>query len=147
MPPKSSIGAASRPKRSWKPCGIWSSSTRRCKGRVSINSDFRDLFVALNAAGCKYLLVGGYALAAHGIPRFTKDLDIWIQPEPSNAGRVIEALGAFGAPQEHIADLDLTAADTALQIGVPPSRIDILTAIDGVTFDEAWAARAEMSFG
>ena len=114
---------------------------------MSINSDFRDLFVALNAAGCKYLLVGGYALAAHGIPRFTKDLDVWVEPDAINAGRVLEALAAFGAPQEHIADLDLTSPDTALQIGVPPSRIDILTAIDGVTFDEAWAARAEFSFG
>ena len=114
---------------------------------MSINSDFRDLFVALNAAGCNYLLVGSYALAAHGIPRFTKDLDVWIEPDAINAGRVLEALAAFGAPQEHIADLDFTSPDTALQIGVPPSRIDILTAIDGVTFNEAWAARAEFSFG
>ena len=114
---------------------------------MSINSDFRDLFVALNAAGCKYLLVGGYALAAHGIPRFTKDLDVWIEPDATNAGLVIEALGAFGAPQQHIVGVDFTASDTILQIGVPPSRIDILTAIDGVTFKDAWAARASMSFG
>ena len=113
---------------------------------MSINSDFRDLFVALNDAGCKYLLVGGYALAAHGIPRFTKDLDVWIQPNTTNAERVIEALGAFGAPQQHMTDLDFTDPSTILQIGVPPSRIDILTAIDGVTFDAAWAARAEFSF-
>ncbi|CAN5788314.1 nucleotidyl transferase AbiEii/AbiGii toxin family protein [soil metagenome] len=114
---------------------------------MAINSDFRDLFVALNAAGCRYLLVGGYAMAAHGAPRFTKDLDIWVEPKVTNAARVVEALTAFGAPREHLVGIDLTAPDTIFQIGVPPSRIDIIASIDGVTFEGAWAGKASMSFG
>lgn len=65
---------------------------------MAINSDFRDLFVELNAAGCRYLLVGGYAMAAHGAPRFTKDLDIWVEPKVTNAARVVEALTRSGRP-------------------------------------------------
>ena len=114
---------------------------------MAINSDFRDLFVALNAAGCRYLLVGGYALAAHGAPRFTKDLDIWIEPEAANTARVVNALESFGAPSQHLADVDFTAPDTIFQIGVPPSRVDILSSIDGVTFADGWAEKASMSFG
>jgi hypothetical protein len=91
--------------------------------------------------------VGGYALAAHGVPRFTKDLDIWIEPEAANTARVVDALRSFGAPNQHLAGVDFTAPDTIFQIGVPPSRVDILSSIDGVTFADAWAEKASMSFG
>ena len=114
---------------------------------MPVNPDFRDLFAALNAAGARYLLVGGYAVAFHARPRFTKDLDIWAEPDPANAARVYEALRRFGAPLQELATSDLEQPGTVFQIGVPPNRIDIVTAIDGVGFSEAWPDRAETKYG
>lgn len=112
-----------------------------------INQDFSDLFAELNAAGARYLLVGGYALAVHSRPRYTKDLDIWIEANPQNAGRVYEALVRFGAPLQHFTVEDLQQPGMVVQIGIPPSRVDLLTSIDGVDFDEAWNGRAEFTYG
>ena len=114
---------------------------------MPLNSDFRDLFAALNAAGARYLLVGGYAVAFHAQPRFTKDLDVWAEPSPGNAGRVLDALRQFGAPLQDLTGPDLERPGTVFQIGVPPNRIDIVTAIDGVDFAEAWPERAETTYG
>jgi hypothetical protein len=114
---------------------------------VAVNPDFRDLFAALNAAGAKYLLVGGYAVAFHAQPRFTKDLDIWTEPDAANAARVHEALRGFGAPLQELTIADLERPGTIFQIGVPPNRIDIVTAIDGVGFHEAWLGRTETTYG
>ncbi len=114
---------------------------------MSINSDFRDLFAALNGAGAKYLLVGGYALAVHAVPRFTKNLDIWTEPSADNAGRVMTALVDFGAPTTGLSESDLAKGGIIFQIGVPPNRIDILTAIDGVAFEAAWAGRVSTTYG
>ena len=102
------------------------------------NRDFRDLFAEFNAAGVEYLLVGAHALAVHGHIRATKDLDVWVRPSPQNADRVLRALRSFGAPTDKIAADDFSRPGTTLQIGVDPLRIDILTAIDGVDFDQAW---------
>jgi hypothetical protein len=112
-----------------------------------MNQDFRDLLAAFNARQVEYLVVGGHALAAHGLVRATKDLDVWVRPTPSNAPRVIAALAGFGAPLHDLSETDLVSAGTIFQIGVPPIRIDIITTIDGVTFDEAWPSRIEGSFG
>jgi hypothetical protein len=114
---------------------------------VPVNPDFRDLFAALNAAGARYLLVGGYAVAFHAQPRFTKDLDVWAEPESANASLVYEALRRFGAPLEELTASDLERPGTVYQIGVPPNRIDILTAIDGVSFAQAWPGRVETTYG
>jgi hypothetical protein len=114
---------------------------------VAINPDFSDLFAALNAAGARYLLVGGYALAVHSVPRFTKDLDVWIDPTPENAPRVIDALRAFGAAMASLQEADLARAGIVFQIGVPPNRIDIVTAIEGVHFSDAWPARVITRYG
>lgn len=114
---------------------------------MPVNPDFRDLFAVLNAAGARYLLVGGYAVAFHAQPRFTKDLDIWTEPEAANAVRVYEALRQFGAPLQDLATADLERAGTIFQIGVPPNRIDIVTSIDGVGFPEAWQDRVETTYG
>jgi hypothetical protein len=108
---------------------------------MALNPDFRDLFAAFNAAQVRYLLVGGYALAFHGRPRFTKDLDVWLEPETGNAKRAHAALEAFGAPLQELSVADLGQPGLIFQIGVAPNRIDILTAIDGVTFADAWSAR------
>jgi hypothetical protein len=114
---------------------------------VPVNSDFRDLFAALNAAGARYLLVGGYAVAFHAEPRFTKDLDVWTEPEAENARRVLDALRAIGAPLQALSASDLAQPGIVFQIGVPPNRIDVVTSIDGVTFDAAWPDRVETSYG
>jgi hypothetical protein len=112
-----------------------------------INQDFKDLLATFNEKHVEYLVVGGHALAAHGLVRATKDLDVWIRPATSNAPRVIAALASFGAPLHDLCESDLVSAGTIFQIGVPPVRIDIITAIDGVTFDEAWPARIQGNFG
>ena len=104
---------------------------------------------ALDAARARFLVIGAYAMAAHGVPRATGDLDVWVEPTAENAPRVFSALVRFGAP---VRALGVTAQDFATpgvvcQIGLPPRRIDVTTVIDGVTFDEAWAGRLEGSLG
>ncbi len=110
-----------------------------------MNPDFVEMLSALSAAGADYLIVGAHALAAHGLPRATGDLDIWVRPTAENATRVIAALTAFRAPLFDLSEADLTRPDTVFQIGVVPSRIDILTSISGVTFDEAWPRRTMLA--
>ncbi len=114
---------------------------------MPVNPDFRDLFAALNAAGAEYLLVGGYALAIHAAPRFTRDLDVWVNATRENAGRVHDALQRFGAPLGELSVEDLATPDIVFQIGVPPNRIDVLTTIDGVAFTDAWPERIETPYG
>jgi hypothetical protein len=113
----------------------------------ALNQDFRDLIAEFNAHDVEFLVVGSHALAAHGLVRATKDLDLWVRPEAGNAGRVIRALESFGAPLLDLTAGDLTAPGTIFQIGVAPLRIDISTTIDGVTFDEAWPDRFLTRFG
>lgn len=112
-----------------------------------MNPDFVDLLRAFVAADVRFLIVGAYALALHGRPRATGDLDIWVDPTPENAGRVMRALAAFGAPLTEISEEDFTSAGVTYQIGVPPGRIDILTELTGLTFAEAWPERLRRPFG
>jgi hypothetical protein len=114
---------------------------------VKTNSDFRDLLAALNAAGAEYLVVGAHALAAHGHPRASKDLDVWVHATVDNAERTYRALAAFGAPLDDLRVDDLSTAGTIFQIGVEPVRIDIITSIDGVDFEEAWPDRVSADYG
>lgn len=111
-----------------------------------MNPDFRDLLAEFNAHGVEFLVVGAHALAAHGCVRATKDLDVWVRPELANARRVISALRAFGAPLHDLAESDLTTPGVTFQVGLPPLRIDILTAITGVEFGEAWPFRMQTRF-
>ena len=97
-----------------------------------MNPDFRDLLAAFNARGVDFLIVGAHALAAHGLVRATKDLDVWVRPEPQNAERVLAALADFGAPLQDLTLYDLSRSGLIFQIGVEPIRIDVITAIDGV---------------
>ncbi len=106
-----------------------------------LNPDYRDMLSALSAERVEYLVVGAYALAAHGLPRATGDIDIWIRATPENAGRVWSALQRFGAPYGDLTRNDLVSPGTVFQIGVAPRRIDLLTAIDGVDFESAWSRR------
>ncbi len=112
-----------------------------------MNPDFRDLLRALSGAGARFLVVGAYAVSFHSEPRATGDLDLWVEPSRENAGRVYRALAAFGAPLTELSEADLIAPDIVFQIGLPPRRIDIMTSITGVTFEEAWAARTDATYG
>jgi len=109
-----------------------------------LNPDFRDMLSALNDAGAEFLIVGAYALAAHGMPRATGDIDIWIRPTAENAHLVWQALTSFGAPLSRLQIEDLATPDLVFQIGIAPRRIDILTSISGVEFEEAWAKRSNL---
>jgi hypothetical protein len=106
-----------------------------------MNRDFAEMLSALSAAGAEFLIVGAHAVAAHGRPRATGDLDVWVRPTAENAERVWSALERFGAPLFDLSREDLARPGVVFQIGVPPCRIDILTEITGVTFDEAWPGR------
>lgn len=111
-------------------------------------NDFRDILAELVAAEARFLVVGAHALGVHGVPRATVDLDIWIDATPVNTERVWSALAAFGAPLSTLAvtQADFTRPDVVIQFGVPPFRIDFLTSVSGVSFDEAWADRVVANF-
>lgn len=111
-----------------------------------MNQDFRDLLAAFNDQHVEFIVVGAHAMAAHGHVRATKDMDVWIRPTVENATRAICALKAFGAPLLGLTEEDLSTPGVVFQIGVPPLRIDVLTAVDGLTFDEAWPNRMKATF-
>jgi hypothetical protein len=106
-----------------------------------MEKDFREILIAFNDAGVEYLVVGAYAMAAHGLPRATGDLDLWIRCAPDNAARVARALIAFGAPPQLRETRDFTQPNMVVQIGVQPNRVDIMTSVSGVEFDDAALAR------
>lgn len=112
-----------------------------------MNPDFAEMLSELIAAGVEFIVVGAFALAAHGNPRATGDIDIWVRPTRENAERVLRALQAFGAPLYDLAIEDLIDEQTVFQIGMPPVRIDILAGIDGVQFEEAWPRRVIAELG
>ena len=105
--------------------------------------DFRDLLATLVASGARFLVVGAHALAAHGVPRVTGDLDLWVEPTAMNALAVWRALADFGAPLQSldIQESDFVQADQVVQLGLPPYRIDLMTSVSGVEFEEAWNGR------
>jgi hypothetical protein len=109
-----------------------------------LNPDYRDMLSAFSDEKVEYLLVGAYALAAHGFVRATGDIDLWVRPDKENSQRVFRALARFGAPLSNVNEEDFIEPGIVFQIGVAPRRIDIMTTIDGVEFSEAWAAREEI---
>ena len=112
-----------------------------------LSRDFREFVALLNAHGVKYLVVGGYAMAVHGRPRQTGDLDIWLRYDHDNALRVMSALNDFGFGNLGLSPADFEKTDQVVQLGYPPFRIDLMTGIDGVAFDEAWPLRFEYQLG
>ena len=111
-----------------------------------MNSDFKELLSLFNENKVSYLIVGGYAVMLHSEPRYTKDLDLWIETSSENAQRVFKALSDFGAPLAGLSAADFAQEDCFYQMGRPPVRVDILMAIDGVRFEEAWRKRLEVNF-
>jgi len=112
-----------------------------------MNQDFVDLLRALSDHDVRYLIVGAYALGVHGRPRATGDLDVWVDPTPDNAARVLRALGDFGAPLAQVTSEDFSRPGIVFQMGVPPGRIDVMTELTGLFFADAWPRRVRAPFG
>ena len=108
---------------------------------MPLPKDFREFVEFLNCNEVDYLIVGAFALAFHGLPRYTGDIDILVRPSPANAERLLRAVAAFGFASLGLSGSDFTALGRVIQLGVPPNRIDLLTSISGVEFDEAWEGR------
>jgi hypothetical protein len=112
-----------------------------------LSPDFIDILSAFTEEQVEYLLVGSYAMALHGYARATGDIDLWVRPTPENAYRVMTALTNFGAPLADLTRNDLAIPGTVFQIGISPNRIDVITDIDAVEFDEAWQRRESATVG
>jgi len=109
-----------------------------------LNPDFKELLRLFNDHNVEYLVVGGYALSAHGHPRYTGDIDLWIGSDPVNSSRVLAALDEFGFGTLGLKEEDFRTPQRVIQLGYPPARIDLMTDIDGVVFSECWPRRMEI---
>lgn len=113
---------------------------------ISHSKDYADLLHELNAEGVDYLVVGAHALGYHGYIRSSEDFDVWVRPTLENARKVYDALARFGAPLDMVSIEDFTSDDLIFQIGTRPFRIDVITAVSGLTFDEAWVRREATTY-
>lgn len=114
---------------------------------MNLSKDFEELFASLNAHRVKALIAGAYAVAFYARPRFTKDLDLFVEPSPENAARLIAALADFGFGSVGLTAADFMSPGRVVQLGYAPNRVDLLTAIDGVDFATAWQGRAAGRYG
>ena len=114
---------------------------------MEVQQDFRDVLALFNAHKVDYLIVGAHALAYHGAPRYTGDMDILVRPSPENAHRIFKALGEFGFGSVGLTTEDFTVPDKVIQLGVAPVRIDIVTSITGVSWEEAATGRVQGNYG
>ncbi len=114
---------------------------------MEVQSDFRDLLGLFNVYKVDYIIVGGYALAFHGAPRFTGDLDILVKPAPENAQRILKALEDFGFESVGLTTEDFQSPDKVVQLGYPPVRVDIITSLTGVSWEEAFSGRMNGKYG
>ncbi len=114
---------------------------------MEVQQDFRELLELFNAHKIEYIIVGGYALAYHGAPRYTGDIDIFVKPNKHNAKRILAALDDFGFGSVGLKGADFISPDKVVQLGVPPVRIDIITSITGVTWEEALSGRIKGTYG
>jgi hypothetical protein len=112
---------------------------------MRLSRDFRELLECFARHEVRFLIVGGWALAAHGHPRMTKDLDIWVWADSVNADAVIEALGDFGFGDLDLSAEDFLESDMVVQLGYPPNRVDLLTSPTGVDFEACWADRLDVT--
>src|SRR5437660_2963694 len=126
--------------------GRWWCSQTNLKEEMPVSSHFKELLKSFNEHQVKYLIVGAYAVMKYTEPRYTKDLDIWVEPTSENAERVFRALADFGAPTGGVTVEDFTNSDLIFQIGIAPHRIDIMMGVKGLNFAEAWSRRVETKF-
>lgn len=113
----------------------------------ALTRDFVDLLGLLEKHGVRFIVVGGYAVAAHGHPRYTKDLDVWVEPTADNAGRVVSALEEFGFASLGLSPSDFSEAGVVVQLGREPGRVDLLTGVSGLEFDAVYSHRVIATFG
>jgi hypothetical protein len=109
--------------------------------------DFRDLLALFNKHHVEYLIVGGYALAFHGAPRYTGDLDVWVGTSSANASNIMAALDEFGFGALGLTVADFQQMGIVVQLGVPPLRVDLITSLTGISWEEAWSSRDEGKYG
>jgi hypothetical protein len=109
-----------------------------------LSKDFKEFIALLNENNVKYLVVGGYAVALHGYPRYTKDLDVWVELSPSNAARIYQALLQFGFGSVDLTLNDFLEADQVIQLGYPPNRIGIMTSLRGLAFEDCFKVRVQV---
>jgi hypothetical protein len=114
---------------------------------MEVYRDFKELLELFNAHSVEYLIVGAYALAIHGAPRTTGDLDLWVNPTPENARRILRALEEFGIGGLDLSTADFVNPEHVVQLGVQPVRVDLVTAIDGVRWEEAWQGKLTGEYG
>jgi len=114
---------------------------------MQLNPDFSDLLSEFAEARVRFLVVGAYAMALHGRPRTTGDLDIWVDAEPANARRVFDALARYGAPMVDVSREDFEKPHLVFQIGVVPNRVDVLTSLTALRFGDAWKRRRRAYYG
>lgn len=114
---------------------------------MEVQEDYREMLKSLNDRGVEFIVVGAYALAHHGAPRATGYLDILVRPTEENASRIIQALKDFGFEFPNLSAGDFRELDRIIQLGVPPVRVDLITSLTGVTWDEALSGREEASYG
>jgi len=114
---------------------------------MKVQPDFRELLALLNGHNVEYVIVGGYALAFHGVPRYTGDLDILVKPVPANARQILAALEEFGFGLLGLTAEDFILPDRVVQLGVPPVRVDFITSLTGVPWLEAFAGRVAGKYG
>lgn len=131
---------------------LWKSDLRPLNFYVDkpipmLNTDFKEFLALLTAHRVEYLVVGGYALAAYGHPRYTGDIDVWLNPEANNIELLIAVLAEFGFGSPGIKNADFMMPNAVIQLGYPPARIDLLSSIDGVAFASAHATRLHIEFG
>ena len=135
------IGSARSLRSAWPP---WTF----CEGRfMKVQPDFKDLLALFNENKVEYMIVGGYALAFHGAPRYTGDMDLFVRPDPTNARRVMASLEKFGFGSVGLTAADFEKPDSIVQLGITPVRIDIITSLTGVSWDNAVSHRAEGKYG
>ena len=119
-----------------------------CEGsKMTVQPDFRDLLALFSKHDVEYVIVGAYALAFHGVPRYTGDLDIYVRPNPRNAGRIVVALSDFGFGSLNLTPADFEKPENVVELGVPPVRVDLFTSISGVTWEEVDAGKVPGTFG
>lgn len=114
---------------------------------MNLQKDLREFIELLNSKGVEYVIVGAHALALHGHPRYTGDLDVFLRVSPENSKKIVDALTSFGFRDLDISEHDFLVDDNVIQLGVPPNRIDLLMSLTGISFEEVWKDRASAKFG
>jgi predicted nucleotidyltransferase len=124
---------------------LWNKSDANItNGGTVLNQDFKEFIQSLNENEVRYLVIGGYAVAFHGHPRYTKDLDVWLEASPENAARAVQALEQFGFASLGLKAEDFLVPDQVIQMGLPPNRIDIFTSVEGIEFESCYASRVQV---